>query len=172
MRKGVAWLLAAVMGLALLAYRLNLPEEMPEDFAFSLTWGTFGISSYNSETGLLVKTTDVFERDPAEYQTMLTLSDEQMAEVYALIRKLNPEAYPEKFDISPFTGSDPSMTLGLSVRYGEYEKAVMCVDVAQYDDPHVVGKNKRFLECHKAIRDILTATPEWQALPDYEVHYA
>ncbi len=32
--------------------------EVPADFSFSLTWGCYGISSYDSRTGKLVKTTD------------------------------------------------------------------------------------------------------------------
>ena len=35
-----------------------LPDERPEDFSFSLIWGAYGTSSYDSRTGKLVKTTD------------------------------------------------------------------------------------------------------------------
>ena len=31
--------------------------RLPEDYSFSLTWGVYGVSSYDSSTGKLVKTT-------------------------------------------------------------------------------------------------------------------
>ena len=51
-----------------------LPEERPEDFSFSLIWGVYGTSSYNSRTGKLVKTTDATH--PEDYVTYMHLSDE------------------------------------------------------------------------------------------------
>ena len=169
MGKGLAWLLAAVMGLALLVYRLNLPEEMPEDFAFSLTWGVSGHSTYDSETGLLVKTDDVVERAPEEFQTTLTLSEEQREQAYRLIHKMNIHAYPENYD--PDLGrSDPPCTLGVTVRYGNTEKRVIGYDIGDYD--YATPKGRRFLKTCWALVELVTATPEWAALPEYEVYYA
>lgn len=168
MRKGVAWLLAAVMGLALLAYRLNLPEEMPEDFAFSLTWGVSGQSSYDSETGLLVKTTFVVERNPEEFQTTLCLSEKQREQAYRLIHKMNIFAYPEKYRPG-LTQSDPPCTLGVTVRYGDTEKTVVCYNIGSYD--HATLKGRRFQDTCWGLVEMVTTTPEWQALPDYEVYY-
>ena len=57
-----------------------LPKEMPEDFSFALTWGVYGISSYDSRTGKLVKTKDA--TNPRDYVTYVNLSDEVMELVY------------------------------------------------------------------------------------------
>lgn len=54
-------------------------ETMPEDFAFSIVWNTYGISSYDSATGRLVKTTDA--TNPDDYVTTLELSGEDMEEI-------------------------------------------------------------------------------------------
>ena len=40
---------------------------MPEDFYFVLTWGVQKDSSYDSRTGILIKTKYVIERQPEEY---------------------------------------------------------------------------------------------------------
>ena len=47
-----------------------LAQEMPDDFSFSLVWSVFGKSSYNSETGELVKSK--FEPEEELYKTKQT----------------------------------------------------------------------------------------------------
>ncbi len=149
----------------------EMPEEMPEDFSFSLQWNTHGISSYDSQTGLLVKTRDVVERAPEEYQATLVLPEEQLTEIYGLLRDLGLESYPERFDINSRFKCDPSMTLGVTVRWGEKQHTVTCTDVAFYEDASASLRGQQFLTAHRQIMEILIATPEWAALPEYEVYY-
>ena len=68
------------------------PVRLPEDFRFSLIWGVYGISSYDSQTGKLVKTTDT--KTPEKYITTLTLDEDEMQMIYGLISSLNLNAYP------------------------------------------------------------------------------
>ena len=166
--KGLLLAVLALFLLALLAYRLNLPEEMPEDFTFSLTWGVSGHSTYDGETGLLVKTDDVVELSPEDFQTTLSLSKEQREQAYRLIHKMNIFAYPENYHPG-LSRSDPPCTLGVTVRLGDTEKRVVCYNVGSYD--HATLKGRRFLDTCWGLVEMVTATPEWKALPDYEVYY-
>lgn len=143
-----------------------LPKEMPEDFSFALTWGVYGISSYDSRTGKLVKTKDA--TNPRDYVTYVNLSDEVMELVYKKIRALDVESYPDEY--YPTLGSEPSAELILTVRKGDNVKTITAKDISlSYTSPSVKGK--RFIDTCLDISDILTATEEWKALPDYEFYY-
>lgn len=143
--------------------------DVPESLSFSLTWNTCGISSYDSATGKLVKTTDA--TNPEDYVTTLQLDGTQLFEIWELLWELDIETYPDEYD--PQGGelsSDPSMTLILTLRDGDKVKTVRAEDIAlsyESDDP----KGQKFLDTCKGIRDILTATEEWKALPEYEFFY-
>ena len=143
-----------------------LPREVPEDFSFALTWGVYGISSYDSRTGKLVKTKDA--TNPSDYVTYIKLSEEVMEIIYKKIRALDVESYPDEY--YPTLGSEPSAELILTVRKGDYVKTIEAKDVSlSYTSPSVKGK--RFIDTCLDISDILTATEEWKALPDYEFYY-
>ncbi|MBE6673377.1 MAG: hypothetical protein E7599_07690 [Ruminococcaceae bacterium] len=147
-----------------------LPEKMPKHFQFSLVWGTNGISSYDSQTGELVKTTDATH--PEEYKTILHLSRAQLEEIYALIYRLNVADYPENYNPFPDYGSDPSYTIVLSVYDGIGVKNIECREIAIPDGVFTMdAKAKAFIETYRAIRDILTETEEWKSLPEYENFY-
>ena len=143
--------------------------DVPENLSFSLTWNTYGISSYDSATGKLVKTTDA--TNPEDYVTTLQLNGTQLFEIWELLWELDIETYPDEYD--PQGGelsSDPSMTLILTLRDGDKVKTVRAEDIAlsyESNDP----KGQKFLDTCKGIRDILTATEEWKALPEYEFFY-
>lgn len=146
----------------------SLPEEMPDDFSFSMTWGTFGYSSYDSKTGTLVKTTDA--TNPDDYVTTYILSEEELKTIYNLIRDLNIESYDDEFDSLAFNGSDPHLTLSLTVHTNSMDKTIKANEVASYNSTNTI-KGKKYLDTVKAIRDILEGTDEWKALPDYEFYY-
>lgn len=151
-------------------YVPDLPEEMPSHFQFSLVWGTYGISSYDSQTGELVKTTDATH--PEDYKTMLSLSTEQRKQIYRLIYELDVGRYPEKYNPFPDYGSDPSYTIILSVYDGVGVKTIECREIAIPGGVITMdAKAKAFIETYRAIRDILTESEEWQALPEYENFY-
>ncbi len=143
--------------------------DVPEKFEFSLTWGVNGISSYDSETGRLVKTTDA--TDPSAYVTEYILTEKERAEIYGLIRKLRVESYPDDYD--PHNGglaSEPSMILILSVHTEAGDKTVTADDVAlTYKSKNLKGQ--RFLTVCEKIVEILKSTDEWKALPEYEFFY-
>ena len=178
MKKLIALLFVLVCTLSIVGCNtqktVSNPEVVPEDFSFALTWGTYGISSYDSKTGKLVKTTDATH--PEDYVTTCTLSDVQMKEIYALLHDLDISSYPATYDPINDPDSDlqimsePSMTLILTLRLNESEKTVACRDISMqfkgYNE-----KSQKFLDVCKTIKDVLTATEEWKALPEYEFLY-
>ena len=145
------------------------PADTVDNFSFSLVWGCYGISSYDSETGTLVKTTDA--TNPEDYITTLHLSGTQQFEIWELLWDLDVEEYPDEYD--PHGGkltSSPSMTLILTVRTDDCIKTVRAEDIALTFET-TDTKGQKFLTVCKAIEDILTATDEWKALPEYEHFY-
>lgn len=146
----------------------TLPKTMPEDFSFALTWGTYGISSYDSESGKLVKTTDATH--PEDYVTTYHLSEEDEKKIYDILRELNVGEYPYLYNPHGNAASTPPMSLILTVRIGEAERTIRAEDIAiVYKADN--RKGQKFLDACREISDILTSTDEWKALPDYEFLY-
>jgi len=140
---------------------------VPEDFAFALTWNCYGISSYDSQTGRLVKTTDA--TNPDDYVTYYRLSEQDKAYIYDLIASLDIDAYPEVYD--PQNGmSKPSMTLILTVYRNGTQKTVRAANIA-LSFTSEDEKGQAFLSVCEEISNRLTATAEWASLPDYEKLY-
>ena len=156
---------------ALLALACLLPgcgKKAPEDFSFALTWGCYGISSYDSATGKLVKTTDATH--PEDYVTEYHLTEAERRQIWKLLQKLNAGSYPEEYD--PGNGmSKPPMSLVLTVRTAEGEKTIAARGIAasyESQDP----KGQAFLDACRTIEELLYGTEAWKALPDYEHYYA
>ena len=143
------------------------------DFHFSLVWGCYGISSYDSKTGKLVKTSHATH--PEDYVTALYLTKEQMQEIGALLAALGLSGYPDEYD--PHLTEDgqtavskPSMDLILTVEMNGESKTVACRDTSLHYTSRV-EKGNAFLQTCKQIIDMLTASEEWQTLPEYEYFY-
>lgn len=154
--------------------RLRMLAGLPEDFQFSLVWNTYGVSSYNSETGELVKTSHATH--PEDYVTELILDDAARQAAWEAISALDLADYPAEYDPNPGVMSTPSMTLVLTVMQNGTEQEIRCEDIAQcYDaENNYTSKDKKgqafMTACHTLIR-LITAAPEWQALPEPEFLY-
>lgn len=146
----------------------TLPKEMPSDFSFSLVWGIYGISSYDSRTGKLVKTTDATH--PEDYVTYLHLSDDTLDYVYGLLLDLDIDDYPDEYDPDRHTACTPSSELTLTVRANGRTKTVNVEDMAASRLARI-GKSGRYIETCDYIRKLIVASEEWQALPEYEFYY-
>lgn len=144
------------------------------DISYTLRWGTYGISSYDSWDGKLVKTTDATK--PEDYVTHFRPSLEEEYEIYKMIKELDVFSYPDEFD--PFSapdaeeraGSKPSQTIVFYVRQGGSEKLIKAENVCLGNSSNY-EKGQKFLDVVNYITDILTSSKEWKALPDYEVYY-
>ena len=139
----------------------------PTEFSFSLTWGTFGISSYDSETGNLVKTKNA--PNPAEYITTYHLTTEEKMQIREILIDLDILSYPDVYNPTEGNGSSPSQMLILNVRSETVNHTITAVDVAYSEGTSPRGQ--KFMDACKRIGDILMATDEWKALPDYPYLY-
>ena len=149
---------------------------VPEDFAFSLIWGTYGISSYDSVTHRLVKTSDT--SDPDKYTACAELSAADMKTICRILTGLDLSSYPASFD--PFNApgasiqhhSEPNQTIIVTVTANGVTNTVRCEGIGFFSLAWCYdGKAGAFYKAVKDVIDILTSTPEWQAFPDYEKYY-
>ena len=143
-------------------------EKELAEFSFKLTWNTFGVSSYDSKTGELIKTSDATH--PEDYITKYFFTEEQLDEVYELIKNLDMESYPEEYD--PFKGemSTPSQTLILEVCIDGEEMIIRAEDISLSGNAGN-KKGQRFLDTCETISRMLMDSEEWEALPEYEFFY-
>ena len=146
--------------------------QVPEDFAFSITWNVYGISSYDSKTGTLVKTWDATH--PEDYITTLQLTEDELKSVYIkLTRDIDLYSFTEKYN--PFRrgyDSRPTQTIIVSIEENGKSKTVTCENIAFGDEKWMKNKKARnFMRVKNEIVDIITDTDEWKALPDYEFGY-
>ena len=125
-----------------------------EDFEFFIRFGVFGQSSYDSATGVLIKTADTIERSPEDYKTVFILSSELRAEIYGIISDLNIENYPDEFEPYEYEGqtiaSSPSRTIILTVG----DKTVSCISISlggSSENP----KGDKFLQATDRITEII-----------------
>lgn len=149
-------------------------EKIPENFNFSLTWGVYGESSYDSSTGKLVKTTNA--TNPDDYVIDVILSEEELTEIRNLLNNLNIDDYLDTYD--PFNDpnsddkimSTPSQTLILIVNSASINKTISCKDIALHSSGYNAAAQD-FIDAVERIEEILTETEEWKSLPDYEFYY-
>ena len=137
------------------------------EFNFSLTWGTFGISSYDSKTGKLVKTKDA--PVPEEYITTHILTAEEKIEIFKILQALEMDSYPDEYNPTEGMGSDPYEKLILSAQLDRMTKTITAREVAFSDATS--KKGQKFMDACDAIENILENTEEWKALPDYPYLY-
>ncbi len=178
---GVHWLMKIGEG-----DRDDIPEKIIEEltsmgwlshiysdkYSFSLRFGTYGESFYDSKSGKLVKTAT----KPLKYQTEFFMSEEDFDTVLNMIWAMDISSYPSKYDpINPPDAevkleSSPYETLVFTYRAGNYEKVITCEEVALggggYDE-----KARAFLELCDYIQSVVVNSDEWLDLPDYENYY-
>lgn len=152
-------------------------SELPEDFSFSITWGTYGISSYDSQSGRLVKTKDA--TDVGKYTAFVKLSKSELQTVYrCLFSDIDITKYPESYD--PFNApgadvqmrSEPNQTIIISVTANGSAKTVKCVSIAYGSLNDCCSEEaKAFLLAEREIVNLITSFPEWKAFPEYEHFY-
>ncbi|MBQ6430492.1 MAG: hypothetical protein IJJ99_01255 [Oscillospiraceae bacterium] len=142
----------------------------PEDFRFSLVYGVLGDLTYDSETGVLVKQRVATHVE--DYTTTYFFTEEQKEQVYNLIVAMDPASYPDEYNpIADGIASEPSYEIVLTVTYNGVTKTITCHNIAiGAEAKDEQGEN--FLAVIDAIREILYASDEWQALPEYEFLYA
>ncbi len=152
-------------------------KTVPTDFSFYFRFDVHGISSYESESGLLIKTTDA--TDPSRYRATHVLTEAERGEIGALLASLDLSSYPDRYD--PFNAPDaevkrmtsPDQTIVLSVTTPDFSRTVTCQNVCLGASPESGYDEaaRRFLSVCARLKEILTSTEEWKKLPDYEFYY-
>lgn len=137
------------------------------DFDFSLVWSTYGRSSYNSETGELIK--EKYAKDIEEFTTTYFLSSQELLTVYKTLVHLEMSSYPDEYNPTEGLGSDPSETLILRAKIDRIDKTITATGVAFSDATS--AKGQAFMDACRVISGIVTATEEWKALPEYPYLY-
>ena len=155
----------------------NSAEELPDGFSFSFVWNTYGISSYDSRTGTLIKTNDA--TDVSKYTATVFLTNEQLQTVYDLLfKEIDITGYPDEYD--PFNDPDaeikmistPSQTVIISVTADGRTKTVACRSISFGGiDACYCAEARDFMTAVNKLKQMLTSLPEWQALPEYEFFY-
>ena len=134
--------------------------ELPDDFAFSLTWGFDG--AYDSKTGLLENGYNYHLG--AACETTLVLTREELMDVYRLLYNANAFAIKEDFWISDRLGS-PYYTINFSYSI-EGEPVNFKIDgepfLNYYTDWEV---HQEFGYAYYKIVDFIKNTEEYKALP-------
>ncbi|MBR1758161.1 MAG: hypothetical protein IJ744_05455 [Lachnospiraceae bacterium] len=148
------------------------PDGLPK-FEFSLTWGVYGISSYDSVSGKLVKTKDATH--PEEYVTTHMLTTEERTKVWQSLMSMSYESLPKDYDPCEGLKSEPSETILLHVEVEGKTYDVQCKNIAlmTQDELKNVSSNagRDFFRGIWQICSLLQQTEEWQALPEYEFLY-
>lgn len=170
MRNTFTKIIAGGMILLSLVSCKSEPVPIPENFEFSIRWNTYGVSSYDSKSGELKKTTDATV--PEDYITTLTLSSEERQSAWEILSSLDWNKYPdapENYD--PGNGASiPSETIMLYVTYGDFEKMIYAKEISiTHDADNRVGQ--AFLDACDDLTEMLMSSEEWASLPDYEVYY-
>ena len=153
------------------------PDNSSDDFAFSIVWGCYGQSSYDSLTGKLVKTT--YTSDAGKYTAYVKLTEEQLNGIYRMLfYDIDITGYPDEYDPfrDPATGkgivSSPSNTVIISATANGVTKTVTCKNIAiSSPDKCPSEEGKAFLTAKMQIVAVITSLPEWEAFPDYEVYF-
>lgn len=163
-----ALLLVVIISLSACAAEKQPATAIPPEFTFSLTWGVFGLSSYDSVSGKLIKTTHATNLE--DYITTFILNDDQKEIIRSELSKLDFSVYSTEYNPHKNIESSPSMTLILTVQYSGTKHTILCKDIAMsYKSDDKDGQ--MFLSVCESIVEILTETDEWQALPEYEFFY-
>lgn len=147
----------------------DYPKAVPEDFSVSLTWNCYGVSSYESKTGKLIKAADATH--PDNFVTYYQLTDADKAYIYDLIVSMDVFSYPDVYNPQEDLYCTPPETLILKVTINGVSKEIKAEEIAGTYFTSKSKKGQKFLSACKAIITRLEATEEWKALPEFEFLY-
>ena len=180
------FLSAVLIPFLLIAVLPGCSRNSGDGFSFRIRWGVMGQSSFDSGTGVLIKTTNA--SDPDKFKTKLKLRREDLAELSELAAALDlsviPDA-PETYEpyITEGIGwalAKPANTLELTLCTEQGEKTILCKgslslmlweeDTGERYEP--VGANgEAFVTLVRRILGMIRSSKAWKALPEYEVLY-
>lgn len=145
----------------------NLPAEMPEDFSFSIRWGTDG--KYDSSTKVL---SNGYNSDlDVECKTELELSHKELKQIYKIIRKAKIDTYEETI-IPDNNWTSPSTDLSISFSYNDKKYSVTLVDSKLSDDMNLYINGREVGEAiKKIVEKYILSSEEYKSLPENQKIY-
>ena len=167
MKKIFFWLIAIIMMFSTVSCTNPLNKEREDDFSFTLVWGVWGKSSYNSKTGELVKSK--YESNMQDFVTTLFLSDDQLDDIYSVLYDLKIHKYDE-FKYNEFAHSNPGEYLNITVYTNDYCHEISTTSDINLDKTYS-NKALKFKETIQYITNIIYQTDEWKSLPKEEKIY-
>ena len=151
---------------------------VPEDFSISLSWGIYGISSYDSRTGNLIKElnpTGLFGASKDDFKAKYYLSDDEKEKIYKLLLDIDFDSYPSDYRPYEEYWCLPMSLFRITVRYKGYEKAIYSEqfpgEILSRDYYQKIYTDKRsynFIRLYDTLVEILTSTEEWKTMPQYD----
>ena len=147
------------------------PDNMPEDFSFSLRFNVYGCCYYDSAKGELCG--GAHEDDPEEYTAPFRMDEEEFSKVYRMIAEMEIGSYPDEYDPINDPSEEISMDVEppeltvLTVRANGLEKEITAYTA--YSDEGYDEKSQTFLDVCRYIENTVTESEEWKALPDNKI---
>ena len=147
--------------------RTNLPEEMPDSFAFSINWGFDG--KYDSSTKVLSNGYN-YDLD-VKCKTELNLSKEQLQEIYEIVRNAKIDTYKEKIVTNKRVQS-PTSELKITIYYGGEEHSVILLNSYLNDDMSLYLQGEKVGKAiKKIVEEYITSSDEYKSLPENQLTY-
>ena len=151
---------------------------VPEDFSISLSWGIYGISSYDSRTGNLIKElnpTGLFGATKDDFKAKYYLSDDEKEKIYKLLLDIDFDSYPSDYRPYEEYWCLPMSLFRITVRYKGYEKAIYSEQFPgeilsrdYYQEIYTDKRSYNFIRLYDTLVEILTSTEEWKTMPQYD----
>ena len=169
MKKILVGMFLLVFGLCLVGCDTNktsLPQEMPEDFSFTLTFGFVGY--YDSKTGVLK---NGYNHDlDCECVTTLQFSKEELKEIYGIFLDGTIDRWNEKLTVSDDL-VEPSYTIKISftannetIKVNIYGASFISLD--EWDNSVRLGR-----AYYRIVDEYIKTSEEFKSLPENQMLY-
>ena len=141
-------------------------------FEFYIVWG-LSRSSFDSETGELVKSRDYIEHKPEDFITNYNLLENERKMIFN--KAVEIDIYSYKKNYNPYSEDDNGSPMVVPSAGLKYKDSYTSFEIPFYSnnksyDP-INEKGKALIGYFRLIIDIVTNTDEWKSLPGYEVYY-
>lgn len=172
MKKCILFLLPLLASCSLSSNNQTEKLYKNDDFEFSIVWD-LSRSSYDSETGELVKSRDYVEHKPEDFITNYNLLTDERKAIFNKAIEIDICSYDEKYN--PYLEDDNTSWLVEPSAGLVYVDSYTRIEIPFYTNNKRYNptneKGKALIEYFQLIIDIVINTDEWKSLPDYEVLY-
>lgn len=139
-------------------HKNRLPEKKPSDFDFVLNYGINAENQLDTQNGTYTK--DMI-KDPS-VTTTLKLTDEEMNEIYVLMKDINLLNYPDNFSPKSNIYRTPFKTYSIKIIANSKEKNIYLKDENVSNTIEAVKLRNLF----KKIHEIISVKEEYKKLPE------